>query len=314
MSLHAPTDHAKLPAFSPHFRANSPQGAGCSPALHGVRLHNQHRVIRHTLDVEEETTSVPQTLPVAPKAVTVTLERQGQIARIQLTRGNNVLDAERVDALRRAVHTLYGSPALKLVIFEGAGADFSAGASVPEQLPANVHGMLAGLHALFDDIDDLGVATAAIVRGQCLGPGFELATSCNRVVCDRTARFGIPEVGVGQAAPLAQATLCARYPGREVTQRLLGGHLLDAAEAARVGLVDACSDDPESALQAWFERSLASSSAASLRFALRAAKRPIRSPLGAVLAGVEAEYLDALMTFRSPHLGLPAMLAPIGHG
>ena len=301
MSLHAPTHNAELRSSPLHFRATATDWAGSGPAPHRVRIHLSHRVNRPTERADDA-------LPVADKPVTVSLERQGQLARIRLMRAGNVLDAERVDALRRAVHSLYGSPALKLVVFEGAGAHFSAGASLTEQLPATVRSTMAGLHALFDDIDDLGVATAAIVRGSCLGPGFELATACNHVVCDPTARFGIPEVGAGLPAPLAHATLCARYPGRDATQRLLTGHPIEGIEAAQLGLADDCSEDPESALQRWFERSLAAPSAASLRFALRAAKRPIQRPLAVALDGVQAQYLDALMMFRHPQLGLPELL------
>jgi cyclohexa-1,5-dienecarbonyl-CoA hydratase len=129
------------------------------------------------------------------------------------------------------------------------------------------------------------------------------------VVCDRTAIFGIPEVLLGKSAPLAHGTLYARYPGREATRHLLTGHTLSAQEATQLGLADDCSDAPESALQAWFERALASPTAASLRFALRAARGPVQWPLATTLEGVQAEYIEALMAFRHPEIGLTPIIA-----
>ena len=43
----------------------------------------------------------------------------------------------------------------------------------------------------------MGALTMAIVRGQCLGGGMELALFCNFIVADSTAFFGQPEIVSG---------------------------------------------------------------------------------------------------------------------
>ncbi len=239
----------------------------------------------------------------------VLTERGGEVVRLVLDRPKaNVLDAELIAALSGAVRGLKAEGPLKLVVFEGAGPHFSFGASVVEHLPGSVRAMLAGFHALFRDIEALGVPTAAIVRGQCLGGGFELATACGHVVCDPTARFALPEITLGVFPPVAAATLSWRVPGAVATRLLLTGEVVPGPEAARIGLADVCADDAEAALQGWFERSLAPRSAVALRFAWRAARRPMARLLQEELSAVEAIYVDELMACRDPVIGLDAFL------
>ncbi|MDP2316426.1 MAG: enoyl-CoA hydratase/isomerase family protein [Pseudomonadota bacterium] len=251
--------------------------------------------------------------PVTPRLVTplrATTERDGQLVRLLLDRPKaNVLDAELVGALRDAIRSLDRDGPIKLLVFEGAGSHFSFGASVPEHLPGQVRGMLAAFHALFREIEAVGVPTAAIVRGQCLGGGFELATACGHVVCDPTARFALPEITLGVFPPVAAATLSWRVPGAVVTRLVLSGEVVPGPEAVRIGLADACADDAEVAMQAWFDRVLAPRSAVALRFAWRAARRPMTRLLTDELAAVEALYLDELMACRDPVIGLDAFLA-----
>jgi cyclohexa-1,5-dienecarbonyl-CoA hydratase len=240
----------------------------------------------------------------------VTTERDGQVVRLVLDRPRaNVLDAEGVAALRSAIGGLRGEGKLKLLVFEGAGAHFSFGASVAEHLPGSVHSMITGFHALFHEIEALGVPTAAVVRGQCLGGGFELATFCGYVVCDATARFSLPEVKLGVFPPVAAATLGWRVPGAVASRLVCTGETVTGVEAARIGLADCCEADAEQALQAWFDTAFASSSAVAVRFAWRASRRLMARMLASDLPVVESLYLDDLMACRDPVIGLNAFLA-----
>lgn len=239
----------------------------------------------------------------------VTTERGGELLRLRLDRPKaNVLDAALVGALRDEVAAIGVPGRLKLLLFEGAGSHFSFGASVAERLPGKMRGMLTAFHALFREIEALGIPTAAIVRGQCLGGGFELATSCGYVVCDPTARFALPEIRLGVFPPVAAATLSWRVPGAVATRLLLSGEVVTGAEAVRIGLAEACSDDPEATLAAWFDATLAPRSAPALRFAWRAARRPLTRLLQDELPALEALYLDELMGCRDPVIGLEAFV------
>src|SRR5688500_20360161 len=90
----------------------------------------------------------------------------------------NIVTAAMVDALRAALESISQNPHLKLVTIEGDGPDFSFGASIPEHLPDQIGQVLPAMHALIVDLLETPAATAAIVRGRCLGGGFELALAC----------------------------------------------------------------------------------------------------------------------------------------
>ena len=234
----------------------------------------------------------------------------GAVERVVLARPKaNVLDAEMVSALTRHARALEGRPNLKLLVIEGDGNHFSYGASVEEHLPAHVEPMLAGFHELFRARERLGVPTAAVVRGNCLGGGFELALSCGWIFAHDDARLGCPEVALGVFAPLASLLLPARAGQRVATQLLVSGEIVDAAHAHELGLVDDVSADPEGALWAWYDRALAPKSAVALRHAWRAARRPIARMLEDELTDLEALYLGSLMSHADPLEGIAAFLA-----
>ena len=237
--------------------------------------------------------------------------REGEIHRLVLDRPKgNVLDLEMIRALRSDLADVSAdSGNAKLVVFEGAGDHFSFGASVPEHLPGKVGELLPAFHGLFRDVEALGIPTAAVVRGQCLGGGFELALWCGRVFAETTARLGVPETRLGVFPPVATIALPWRVSGAAATQLILSGEVLEARAAAERGVVDACVPDAEAALQAWYDETLAGKSAVAVRAAWRAARLPMAEALERVLPRLEKQYLEGLMAHRDPSEGLEAFLA-----
>ena len=216
-------------------------------------------------------------------------ERSGQIERIVLDRPNgNVLDLEMLAAIRERIgHISAGPGACKLLVFEGAGRHFSFGASVEEHLPDKVGRLLPEFHRLFGDLEGLSIPTAAVVRGQCLGGGFELALWCGVVFCDATARF-------------------AAIGGK--TQMILSGEPIDGMSAAHLGIADWCSEDPETRLQTWFTENLEQKSAIAIRTAWRASRWPLADALSNNLTSLESLYLKDLMSHVDPVEGISAFV------
>lgn len=237
-------------------------------------------------------------------------QRAGQLERIVLDRPKgNILDLEMLSALRGRLRQLSAAPGpLKLLVFEGAGDHFSFGASVEEHLPDKVEQMLKTFHRLFWDLEELGVPTAAIVRGQCLGGAFELVLWCGLILCEPSARFGVPEIKLGVFPPIAALALPWRLSGARSTQMILSGESLDGQSAALCGIVDRCTDDPEAALQGWFTERLESKSAIALRTAWRASRRLLAGALRNDLDALEKLYLEDLMSHQDPREGISAFL------
>ena len=239
-----------------------------------------------------------------------TTEHSGELERIVLDRPKgNILDREMLAAIRVRIEELSLNPGpVKLLVFEGSGGNFSFGASVEEHLPDRVAGMLAQFHRLFLDLERLSVPTAAVVRGQCLGGGFELALWCGYVACEPSARFGVPETKLGVFPPMAALALPWRMTGARSTQMILSGESLDGAEAAGCGVADVCAEDAEAALQEWFQAKLSGKSAVALRAAYRASRRLLADCLKNDIWSLEKFYLTDLMAHRDPVEGISAFL------
>ncbi len=239
-----------------------------------------------------------------------TTEHSGQLERIVFDRPKaNILDCEMMTAIRERIAQLAENPgAAKLLVFEGAGGNFSFGASVEEHLPDRVAVLLRQFHRLFLDLERLSIPTAAVVRGQCLGGGFELALWCGYVVCERSARFGVPETKLGVFPPMAALALPWRVTGARSTQMILSGESLSGEDAARSGIADLCADDAEAALQEWFTTRLAPKSAVALRAAWRASRRLLADSLKNDIWSLEKYYLTDLMSHHDPVEGLSAFL------
>jgi len=237
-------------------------------------------------------------------------ERSGQIERIVLDRPKgNVLDLEMLAAIREGIEHISEDPgSCKLLVFEGAGRHFSFGASVEEHLPETVGRMLPAFHRLFWDLERLSIPTAAVVRGQCLGGGFELALWCGLLFCDETARFAVPEVKLGVFPPIASIVLPWRVSGARSTQMILSGEPIDGMTAAHLGIADWCCEDPEDRLQKWFTQNLEGKSSIAVRAAWRASRRLLADALRNDLTSLESLYLKDLMSHTDPIEGISAFV------
>jgi cyclohexa-1,5-dienecarbonyl-CoA hydratase len=220
----------------------------------------------------------------------------------------NILDGEKTLALTRVFGDAHGDARVKAVMIEGEGANFSFGASVQEHLPEACGAMLATFRGLFRAMLEASVVTLAVVRGQCLGGGLELAAFCNRVFASPDARLGQPEITLGVFAPVASVVLHERMGRGGAEDLLLSGRSITAAEALRLGLVDEMSDDPAAAALAYARTHLVPRSASSLRWAVRAARREYGERLMSELGRLEAMYLEDLMKSADANEGLRAFL------
>lgn len=220
----------------------------------------------------------------------------------------NVLDRAKIEVLTRLFEQARRARALKAIVIEGDGPHFSFGASVAEHLPGQFEAMLRGFHGLFDRLLDASVVTLAVVRGQCLGGGLELAAFCHRVFADATARLGQPEIVLGVFAPVASALLADRVGRGAAEDLLLTGRTLAATEALAIGLVDEVVDDPTGAALAYARTHLGPRSASSLRLACRAARTGFAGRFRQELAQLEALYGHQLMKTGDAVEGLQAFL------
>jgi cyclohexa-1,5-dienecarbonyl-CoA hydratase len=248
---------------------------------------------------------------MAEKILTETLH-EGQVVRLTLNAPKaNVLDAEMMAELQTALTELRDQPSVKLVQFIGAGDHFCFGASVPEHTREKAPQMLKQFHQLFYTLADLAIPSAALVSGQCLGGGMELALMCNFMFADKSAMLGQPEIQLGVLAPPASLLLPMKVGQARADDLLLTGRVMSAEEAAGMGLLTALYDDRESMLagvDTWTAKQIVRKSASSLKFAVKAARLEFNRVVKERLKEQERLYIDELMVTHDANEGIASFL------
>ncbi|MBA2258936.1 MAG: enoyl-CoA hydratase/isomerase family protein [Acidobacteria bacterium] len=222
----------------------------------------------------------------------------------------NIITADMVDALGMALQGISSNPALKLVTLEGAGADFSFGASIPEHTRERIAEVLPAMHRLIDELLDLPAVTAAVVRGRCFGGGFELALACDFIFAADDAVFGLPEIALGVFPPAASALLPLRIGASRAARAILTGEPMSAAEWHGAGLVTLLAPEGvlAEAVETWFATHLAPRSAAALRHAAAASRMELSARVRETLPALERLYLDDLMRTHDAAEGVAAFM------
>ena len=223
----------------------------------------------------------------------------------------NILSIEMIRDLRAAIASVPEWPHVRLVTIEGSGGHFSYGASVEEHRPEAIGGTLGELHGLIRDLLACPAPTAAIVRGRCLGGGFEVALACDLIFAASDAKLGVPEVGLGVFPPAAAALLPARVGASRAASAVLTGRVASADSWAATGLIEATAsaDDLEPVVLRWFDANLAPRSAAALRCAAFASRVSIVQQIEITLPRLEHLYLDTLMRTHDAREGIEAFLS-----
>jgi enoyl-CoA hydratase/carnithine racemase len=202
-----------------------------------------------------------------PHIVVVTIDNQPRLN--AMTRAMMADLARLWDEIERAAY--------RCVVLTGAGSRaFSAGADISGDLSAAPETARVVSHALLK-YDAYSKPIVAAVNGDCVGGGVELLLSTDIRAAAPHARFGLPEVK-WSIYPFGGATVkLAQQIGHvHAMDLLLTGRLIDAAEAARLGLINRIV--PADGLMAWALET-ASLIAANSPSAVQAVKRQISSTI-----------------------------------
>ncbi|SPF52406.1 3-hydroxypropionyl-coenzyme A dehydratase [Candidatus Sulfopaludibacter sp. SbA4] len=176
----------------------------------------------------------------------------------------NALSGAVVAELRDAFERVAGDRSIRAAILTGAGEKaFVAGADINELA------VLSPIQALefarrgqqaFRSLETMGKPSVAAVNGYALGGGLELAMACTVRFASENARLGQPEVKLGIIPGYGGTQRLPRLVGRgRALEVLLSGEPLTAAEAHRIGLVNAIVPQNEllSYSRAWLQKVIA---------------------------------------------------------
>ncbi len=99
------------------------------------------------------------------------------------------------------------------------------------------------VHANFTGLD-LPILTVALIQGDALGGGFETALSCDIIVAEKSAKFGLPEILFNLFPGMGALSFLGRRLGIAQARRLvLSGRIYTAAELHDMGVIDVVAED-----------------------------------------------------------------------
>lgn len=226
------------------------------------------------------------------------------IARITINRPEklNALSSAVIGELGDAFRRLAEDPAIRAAILTGAGEKaFVAGADINEL--ANLSAYEMSRHAergqrVFRLLETCRKPSVAAINGFALGGGLELAMACTVRFASENAKLGQPEVKLGLIPGYGGTQRLPRLIGRgRALELLLSGDPIPAAEAHRIGLVNAVVPQPEllNYSAAWLEKVLANGPLA-VGLALEAVDTGLESGLEAGLRYESAAFGIAAAT------------------
>jgi enoyl-CoA hydratase len=162
----------------------------------------------------------------------------------------NALNQTVISELGEAFRMAREDTSVKALILTGSGEKaFVAGADVGEL--ANVDAIHAERlsrrgQEIFRTLETMRKPSVAAVNGYALGGGLELAMCCTIRIASYNAKLGQPEVKLGIVPGYGATQRLPRLIGRgRALELLLSGEPIDAAEAYRIGLVNALAPQQE---------------------------------------------------------------------
>jgi len=181
------------------------------------------------------------------------IEEQGGITTVRLNRPEkrNALGPALLSEIHAAFSSLGARKDISVIILEGAGKAFCAGAdleylehmsgfSIQENHQDSLH-LKTAFHAVYT----CPKPVIAKVHGPAIAGGCGLATVCDFIIAGESAIFGYSEVKIGFIPAIVMVYLLRKIGDTKARRLLLSAENISAIEAERIGLITQCVPDGE---------------------------------------------------------------------
>lgn len=172
-------------------------------------------------------------------------ERASGVATLTIDRpdARNALNGDVRREIKTAIQALDAASNVRVVVLTGSdeAKAFVAGADVGDLRDRGpLEQREAGTRPrVYEAVADASVPVIARINGHALGGGCELAQACDIRIASERAKLGQPEVTLGLMPGGGATQRLPRLIGTGHALRLiLSGELIEAKEAARIGLVE----------------------------------------------------------------------------
>jgi enoyl-CoA hydratase len=232
-------------------------------------------------------------------------ERIGDVLRVEIahpTNPLNVVDDDMHRELARLFRELKRERTARAVLLTGRGKAFSAGGDfnwfpVLEN-PAKLEETRRDGKQLVWDLLDVEIPIVAAVNGPAVGLGASIALLCDVIFMADTALIADPHVKVGVVAGDGGAAIWPLLLGpARAKQYLMTGDAVKAAEAERIGLVNAVVPAAElDATALAFAARLAAGAPLAVQFTKQAVNKLVKDALNTAF---DTSMALEMLTFRS---------------
>jgi 2-(1,2-epoxy-1,2-dihydrophenyl)acetyl-CoA isomerase len=177
---------------------------------------------------------------------TLLVERSGAIVTVTLNRpeARNAIDLVMRRELLAALDDIEADAEARVLVLTGAGGHFCSGGDVKtmrakRHTAAEGRGRVEALNRMVLRLVDFPRPTIAMVDGFAVGAGSNLALCCDLIVASDRAKFGEVFWKIGLVPDGGGTWLLSRVVGLARAKELVfTAEVIDAAEAARIGLVN----------------------------------------------------------------------------
>ena len=172
----------------------------------------------------------------------VIIEKSGPVTTVWLNRPEkrNALDAELLQELK-AAFTAPVADDDRVIVVRAKGSAFCAGLDMSERREAIAGGQASGIEDMLHAIELNPLPVVAVVQGDAIAGGNELALHCDLVVASQKARFGMSLAQVGLAPNWFLAKKLMEVLGPVLTREmLLLGDPLPAGRLHALGIIARC--------------------------------------------------------------------------
>ena len=201
-----------------------------------------------------------------PQFDTLRIGLDGQVAVVTLNRPDkaNALNMQMWQDLRAAMQWVDRTPAVRVAVVHGAGANFCAGIDLQMMmsiLPTvkdaceartreNLRNLILDLQDTLSSLERCRKPVLAAIHGACVGGGVDLVACADMRYCAADAYFSVKEIDLGMVADVGSLQRLPRLIGEGMVRELAyTGRKLGSAEAARIGLVNRVFDTPEALME-----------------------------------------------------------------
>ncbi|MDJ1432480.1 enoyl-CoA hydratase-related protein [Halostagnicola sp. A-GB9-2] len=157
----------------------------------------------------------------------------------------NAVSESDTEELAAAFRELDANDDVRCLVLTGDGDAFCAGADLTSVgSTPTAESIDRGFHAAVEAIMTCSKPVIAKVDGAAIGAGASLATACDFVYADESARIGFSFSNIGLTADTGATFILPRLVGvRTAAELLMSGDILPAPEAEEAGLLTEVVDD-----------------------------------------------------------------------